>query len=108
MTFEATHGVSCDTGINHPNQYFSESQKVLRAKVSVTVYYTCVLSYFYQHELVFCKLTSVTQSTEPNSTGPISSINYAQCPSPTRYQVSVRPICSVASLLGILSSTVKC
>ncbi|KAF7008954.1 hypothetical protein CFC21_023595 [Triticum aestivum] len=32
MTFEATHGVSCDTGINHPNQYFSESQKVLQAK----------------------------------------------------------------------------
>ncbi|CAL5067341.1 unnamed protein product [Urochloa decumbens] len=32
LTFEATHGVSCDSGINHPNQYFSESQKVLRAK----------------------------------------------------------------------------
>ncbi|EEC81892.1 hypothetical protein EE612_038623 [Oryza sativa] len=32
MTFEAEHGVSCDTGINHPNQYFSESQKVLKAK----------------------------------------------------------------------------
>ncbi|KAL6874351.1 hypothetical protein ACP4OV_013371 [Aristida adscensionis] len=32
LTFEATHGVTCDTGINHPNQYFSESQKVLRAK----------------------------------------------------------------------------
>uniref|UniRef100_A0A0E0Q718 DNA primase large subunit C-terminal domain-containing protein n=1 Tax=Oryza rufipogon TaxID=4529 RepID=A0A0E0Q718_ORYRU len=34
MTFEAEHGVSCDTGINHPNQYFSESQKVLKAKNS--------------------------------------------------------------------------
>ncbi|CAM0904904.1 unnamed protein product [Alopecurus aequalis] len=32
LTFEATHNVSCDTGINHPNQYFSESQKVLQAK----------------------------------------------------------------------------
>uniref|UniRef100_A0A804RKG6 DNA primase large subunit n=1 Tax=Zea mays TaxID=4577 RepID=A0A804RKG6_MAIZE len=32
LTFETTHGVSCDSGINHPNQYFSESQKVLRAK----------------------------------------------------------------------------
>jgi hypothetical protein len=39
MTFKATHSVSCDTGINHPNQYFSESQKVLQAKVSVIVYY---------------------------------------------------------------------
>jgi len=40
LTFEATHGVSCDSGINHPNQYFSESQKVLQAKVGAVVYYT--------------------------------------------------------------------
>lgn len=32
LTFEALHACSCDTGINHPNQYFSESQKVLQAK----------------------------------------------------------------------------
>lgn len=32
MTFEAVHACSCDTGINHPNQYFKESQKVLQAK----------------------------------------------------------------------------
>ncbi|XP_050205296.1 probable DNA primase large subunit [Mercurialis annua] len=32
LTFEAIHGVSCDSGINHPNQYFSDSQKVLKSK----------------------------------------------------------------------------
>ncbi|KAF2292921.1 hypothetical protein GH714_029853 [Hevea brasiliensis] len=33
LTFEAIHGLSCDAGINHPNQYFSESQKVLKVKM---------------------------------------------------------------------------
>ncbi|GLT38860.1 hypothetical protein SLA2020_130780 [Shorea laevis] len=33
LTFEAVHGSSCDTGINHPNQYFSDSQKILKSKV---------------------------------------------------------------------------
>ncbi|KAL6899220.1 hypothetical protein ACP4OV_005878 [Aristida adscensionis] len=37
LTFEATHDVTCDAGINHPNQYFSESQKVLRAKVKSNI-----------------------------------------------------------------------
>lgn len=32
LTFEAIHGCSCDTGINHPNQYFSDSQKILQSK----------------------------------------------------------------------------
>ncbi|XP_044488763.1 probable DNA primase large subunit [Mangifera indica] len=32
LTFEAVHGSSCDAGINHPNQYFSDSQKILQAK----------------------------------------------------------------------------
>lgn len=32
LTFETIHGTSCDAGINHPNQYFSESQIVLQAK----------------------------------------------------------------------------
>ncbi|XP_038694733.1 probable DNA primase large subunit isoform X2 [Tripterygium wilfordii] len=27
LTFEAVHGASCDTGINHPIQYFNDSQK---------------------------------------------------------------------------------
>ncbi|KAG8639962.1 hypothetical protein MANES_13G009300v8 [Manihot esculenta] len=32
LTFEAIHGLSCDAGINHPNQYFSDSQKILKLK----------------------------------------------------------------------------
>ncbi|PON54961.1 DNA primase large subunit/archaeal [Trema orientale] len=32
LTFEAVHGSSCDSGINHPNQYFSDSQKILQSK----------------------------------------------------------------------------
>ncbi|KAL8152170.1 hypothetical protein V2J09_009930 [Rumex salicifolius] len=33
MVFETVHGQSCD-GINHPNQYFVESQKILQKKVA--------------------------------------------------------------------------
>ncbi|KAI3976015.1 hypothetical protein MKX01_016698 [Papaver californicum] len=33
LTFEAVHASSCDAGINHPNQYFTDSQKILQAKV---------------------------------------------------------------------------
>ncbi|CAL5214051.1 unnamed protein product [Lathyrus oleraceus] len=32
LTFEALHGVPCDAGINHPNQYFNDSQKILQPK----------------------------------------------------------------------------
>ncbi|PPD93245.1 hypothetical protein GOBAR_DD09809 [Gossypium barbadense] len=32
LTFEAVHGSSCDAGINHPNQYFIDSQRVLQSK----------------------------------------------------------------------------
>ncbi|KAL5188054.1 putative DNA primase large subunit [Glycine soja] len=32
LTFEALHGMPCDAGINHPNQYFSDSQKILKPK----------------------------------------------------------------------------
>ncbi|KFK41135.1 hypothetical protein AALP_AA2G090500 [Arabis alpina] len=32
LTFEAVYGTSCDAGINHPNQYFEESQKILKSK----------------------------------------------------------------------------
>ncbi|GAB2214387.1 hypothetical protein Droror1_Dr00018730 [Drosera rotundifolia] len=32
LVFEAIHGSSCDSGINHPNQYFSESHKILLSK----------------------------------------------------------------------------
>lgn len=34
LTFEALHNSSCDAGINHPNQYFSDSQKILKEKVN--------------------------------------------------------------------------
>ncbi|CAL0324925.1 unnamed protein product [Lupinus luteus] len=33
LTFEAIHGMQCDAGINHPNQYFSDSQKIFQQKV---------------------------------------------------------------------------
>ncbi|KAK8960153.1 putative DNA primase large subunit [Platanthera guangdongensis] len=36
MTFEAVHAASCDTGINHPNQYFAQSRKLLESKVVIS------------------------------------------------------------------------
>lgn len=33
LTFEAVHGSSCDSGINHPHQYFSDSQIIMKSKV---------------------------------------------------------------------------
>ncbi|XP_038989302.1 probable DNA primase large subunit [Phoenix dactylifera] len=36
LTFEAIHAASCDTGINHPNQYFSQSQKILKSRFQPT------------------------------------------------------------------------
>lgn len=33
LTFEAVHGTSCDAGVNHPNQYFSLSQRAMQPKV---------------------------------------------------------------------------
>ncbi|KAJ4830275.1 hypothetical protein Tsubulata_021748 [Turnera subulata] len=33
ITFEAIHGSSYDAGINHPNQYFTDSQKILKSKL---------------------------------------------------------------------------
>ncbi|KAL7093996.1 hypothetical protein ACP275_11G073700 [Erythranthe tilingii] len=32
LTFEAVHGTSCDEGINHPNQYYTDSKKVLESR----------------------------------------------------------------------------
>ncbi|XP_050373969.1 probable DNA primase large subunit [Argentina anserina] len=32
LTFEAVHGTSCEAGINHPNQYFSDSQIIMKSK----------------------------------------------------------------------------
>ncbi|GFP99472.1 probable DNA primase large subunit [Phtheirospermum japonicum] len=37
LTFEAIHGASCDEGINHPNQYYSDSKKVLESKVFICI-----------------------------------------------------------------------
>lgn len=37
LTFEALHGMTCDAGINHPNQYFSDSQKILKPKVAYSL-----------------------------------------------------------------------
>ncbi|KAL8519043.1 hypothetical protein ACS0TY_010114 [Phlomoides rotata] len=36
LTFEAVHGTSYDQGVNHPNQYFSDSQKILESKLTGT------------------------------------------------------------------------
>ncbi|KAJ8759066.1 hypothetical protein K2173_003304 [Erythroxylum novogranatense] len=32
LTFEAIHGSTYDVGVNHPNQYFTDSQKIQKAK----------------------------------------------------------------------------
>lgn len=32
LTFEAVHGESCDQGINHPNQYYSDSKKIMESR----------------------------------------------------------------------------
>ncbi|XP_047968030.1 probable DNA primase large subunit [Salvia hispanica] len=32
LTFEAVHGASCDQGINHPNQYYSDSKTILESR----------------------------------------------------------------------------
>ncbi|XP_057776999.1 probable DNA primase large subunit [Salvia miltiorrhiza] len=32
LTFEAVHGASCDQGINHPNQYYSDSKTNLESR----------------------------------------------------------------------------
>ncbi|GAB4849506.1 hypothetical protein Ancab_004300 [Ancistrocladus abbreviatus] len=37
LTFEAIHGPSSDSGINHPNQYFIDSQKILLSKNNSSV-----------------------------------------------------------------------
>ncbi|KAI6692207.1 hypothetical protein NL676_019917 [Syzygium grande] len=37
LTFEAVHGSTCDAGINHPNQYFIDSQKILLSKNQPTM-----------------------------------------------------------------------
>ncbi|KAJ4884152.1 putative DNA primase large subunit [Raphanus sativus] len=43
LTFEAVYGTSCDTGINHPNQYFEESQKILKSKTPAAPVYSLSL-----------------------------------------------------------------
>ncbi|KAF3323647.1 putative DNA primase large subunit [Carex littledalei] len=42
LTFEATHAASCETGINHPNQYFVESRKIFQSKILVRMLITIV------------------------------------------------------------------
>ncbi|KAF9686188.1 hypothetical protein SADUNF_Sadunf03G0132600 [Salix dunnii] len=37
LTFESIHGSSHDAGINHPNQYFSDSQKIFKSKWSAAL-----------------------------------------------------------------------
>ncbi|KAK2993297.1 hypothetical protein RJ640_000012 [Escallonia rubra] len=51
LTFEAVHASSCDAGINHPNQYFSESQKIMESKVNL-LYKTLLITYVVAGPLV--------------------------------------------------------
>ncbi|XP_027098587.1 probable DNA primase large subunit [Coffea arabica] len=37
LTFEAVHGTSYDAGINHPNQYFSDSKKTLESRNNANI-----------------------------------------------------------------------
>ncbi|KAL2484423.1 putative DNA primase large subunit [Abeliophyllum distichum] len=32
LTFEAVHGASCDAGVNHPNQYYIDSKRIMESK----------------------------------------------------------------------------
>ncbi|XP_049390484.1 probable DNA primase large subunit isoform X3 [Solanum stenotomum] len=34
LTFEAVHGSSCDAGVNHPNQYYNDSHRILESQKS--------------------------------------------------------------------------
>lgn len=45
LTFEAIHNSSCDAGINHPNQYFSDSQKILQSKVDTPIW--CLIHFIF-------------------------------------------------------------
>ncbi|CAH9085949.1 unnamed protein product [Cuscuta epithymum] len=36
LTFEAIHGSPCDAGISHPNQYYTDSRKILESKKNST------------------------------------------------------------------------
>nr|GMD28101.1 probable DNA primase large subunit [Ipomoea batatas] len=38
LTFEAIHGASCDAGINHPNQYYNDSKKILESRVILLLF----------------------------------------------------------------------
>ncbi|KAM1418079.1 hypothetical protein ACFXTO_021801 [Malus domestica] len=40
LTFEAIHGSSCDAGINHPNQYFNDSQVIIKSKLSSNLFWS--------------------------------------------------------------------
>ncbi|KAM1741865.1 hypothetical protein ACFX13_012024 [Malus domestica] len=48
LTFEAIHGSSCDAGINHPNQYFKDSQTIIKSKLAETNFlnWTCQMRPF--------------------------------------------------------------
>ncbi|CAN4087158.1 unnamed protein product [Withania somnifera] len=34
LTFEAVHSATCDAGVNHPNKYYNDSQKILESRNS--------------------------------------------------------------------------
>ncbi|CAN6550978.1 unnamed protein product [Malus baccata var. baccata] len=68
LTFEAIHGSSCDAGINHPNQYFKDSQTIIKSKTSRVAKKAEVVPHAYPN-FSFFKVPSEADIAYSRSTG---------------------------------------